>query len=213
MLHHHQIRNLKIPRKIRRYVMNTPEVSNIKNDPYDLEKLRLTQDFASMVGVKKRLVTVPVRKPHRQSFVRVHPDPAYRLQTAVLEMKEDRETYLVSPSLWSELPGEITPKELFTAIDRQGNVFLWPVRLPSIDGRIDEWSRSALEAAQIAMKNWVRVASNLGLGAYEVYESTADIPDPEWPEYCFRDLLEIAFKDRYIQTPDNPILRRLREGL
>lgn len=193
--------------------MSTSDVDKVPNDPFDLNNLRLSQDFASRVGVKKRLVTVPVRKPHRQSFIRVHPDPAYRLETAVLEVKEDRETYLVSPALWPEIPGEIIPKVLFTTIDRQGVVFLWPIRLPSTDGRHDEWNRSALEAAQIAMKNWIRVASNLGLGAYEVYESTAEIPDPEWPDCDFRGLLEIAFKDRYIQTPDHPVLRRLREGL
>ena len=72
----------------------------------NLNKLRLSQDFANKVGVKKAIITVPVRKPGRQDFVRVHPDPAMRLETAVLELKDDRETYLVDPDLWSELPGE-----------------------------------------------------------------------------------------------------------
>ena len=64
------------------------------NGDLDLARLRLGQDFADKVGVKKALLTVPVRKPDRQSFVRVHPDPSWRLDTAVLTLKEERETYL-----------------------------------------------------------------------------------------------------------------------
>ena len=32
----------------------------------DLEALRLSQDFSATLGVKKALLTVPVRKPDRQ---------------------------------------------------------------------------------------------------------------------------------------------------
>ncbi len=67
---------------------------------FDLERLRLSQDFPSQVGVKKAILTVPVRKPDRQWFIRVHPDPDWRLETAVLELKDERETYLVEPEMW-----------------------------------------------------------------------------------------------------------------
>ncbi len=182
-------------------------------DPFDLSRLRLSQDFAGKIGVKKALITVPVRKPHRQWFLRVHPDPSWRLETAVLELSDERETYLVEPALWPELSGEVAPKVLFTAMNRQGVVFLWPVRLPGADGRHDEWNRSALEAAQIAMNSWVRIAANMSLGGYEVYKATGEFPDPDWPEIGFKGLLEVAFKERFIQTPDHPVIRRLRGEL
>ena len=41
---------------------------------FDLEALRVSQDFVKDSGVKKLLTTVPVRKPNRQDFVREHPD-------------------------------------------------------------------------------------------------------------------------------------------
>jgi hypothetical protein len=184
--------------------------TQLATDNFDLAKLRLSQDFASKIGVKKALITVPVRKPTRQEFVRVHPDETFRLNTAVLEIKEERETYLVEPSLWGELPGEVVPKCLFTAINRQGVVFLWAVKLPGEDGRQDEWNRSALEAAQMAMKRWIRVSANMSLGAYEVYEASADLPEPEWSEADFQKLIDVAFKDRYIKSFDHPIIKRLR---
>ncbi len=181
-----------------------------ERDVLDLERLRLSQNFASQIGVKKTIITVPVRKPDRQSFVRVHPGESWRLETAVLELKEERESYLVEPDLWPELPGELVPKVLFTTMSRQGVVFLWPVRLPGEDGRHDEWNRSALEAADLATRSWVRIASNTSLGAYEVFEATAKLPDPEWPYADFSHLLKIAFKDRFIKTLDDPVLQRLR---
>src|SRR5689334_18596049 len=67
-------------------------------DPFDPAALRLDQAFAETAGVKRLLTTVPVRKPNRQDFVRVHPDPRYQLTPAsIIELKEDRETYLARP--------------------------------------------------------------------------------------------------------------------
>ena len=80
-------------------------------DPFDPARLRLSQDFASTLGVKKALLTVPVKKPAREWFVQVHPSDKYRLQTCVLELKEEREIYLIAPELWPELATEATAEE------------------------------------------------------------------------------------------------------
>ncbi|MCZ7646231.1 MAG: hypothetical protein M5U26_13270 [Planctomycetota bacterium] len=182
------------------------------NNPFDPRRLRLSQDFAAGLGVKKALVTVPIRKPPREWWVQVHPQEDYRLQTGLLELKEDREIYLVEPDLWPELATEATfgPRALFTALNRQGVLFLWPLRLPGPDGRIDEWSRSALEAATMASGRWVRVVSNMSLGAYEVFTTEAAIPAPEWPVVPFDQILKTAFRDRFIDSFDHPVLKRLR---
>jgi hypothetical protein len=181
-------------------------------DPFDPASLRLTQDLAAGIGVKKALLSVPVRKPDRGWFVRVHPGEDYRLTTAVIELKEDRETYLVAPALWPDLAAEATfsPRALFTAVNRQGVLFIWPVRLPGPDGRVDDWSRTALESAQLAMRGWTRVVANMALGSYEAYQATGQLPEPEWPDLAFRQLLRIAFKDRFINALDHPKLRQLR---
>ena len=165
------------------------------------------------MGAKKLLMTVPVRKPTRQEFIRVHPGEDWRLQTVALEVKEERETYLVDPSLWPFLPGEITPKVFVTAVNRQDIVFLWPIRLPGSDGRGDQWNRSALEAALRAETSWISVKANMSLGAYEVFEAAGNLPEPEWPEIGFKELLEIAFRDNFIQSLEHPVIRSLRGEL
>ena len=78
-----------------------------EKDEFNLSELRLSQNFSEIVGVKKVILTVPVRRPGNQNFFRVHPSEDYHIETAVLQLKEENETYLVDPSLWSELFREI----------------------------------------------------------------------------------------------------------
>lgn len=176
---------------------------------FDIEKLRLDQDFSARIGVKRVIRTIPVRKPHKQEYVRVHPDDDMIFQTAILELREDHENYLVAPSLWAELPNEIKPTVLFVTISRQKVLSLWPVRLPDDSGRRCEWHQSALEAAQLARKSWVRVSANLALGAYEIYQAAGNLSEPEWPDLTLQEILEIAFKGRYIDSLDHVVLQRL----
>jgi hypothetical protein len=191
--------------------MSDENSNNLSNPFADLSALRLGQSYADTVGVTKLLTTVPVRKPHRQEFVRVHPDEDHRLTpAAIIEVKEHRETYLLTRPMAQALPGEFSPVTLFTAITRQGTLFLWPVKLPAPDGRQNEWHRSAAEAAERAITKWVRVTSSMSLGAYEVFEASGDLPEPVWPECSFQEILKIAFRDRIVDRVDHPLVQRLR---
>jgi hypothetical protein len=189
------------------------DVAKPEADPFDLASLRLSQDFASAVGVKKLVTTIPVKKPSKEWFVRTHPGPDYRLQTAVLELKEgDRETYLVAPNLWPGLSSDPTfsPRLLVTAINREGVLFLWPIRLPGADGKLDEWSRSAMDAADEAKRRWVRTTANMSLGAYDLAVASGQVAEPEWPKIGFQEIIKIAFRDKMISDWNHPVLRRLR---
>ena len=128
----------------------------------------------------------------------------------MIDLKDDREDYLVQPAILPELTGEVVYKTVFTAVNRQGVVFLWPVRLPAPDDRKSEWPRSAREAAELAMTQWVRLKANLSLGAYEITVAESVMADPVWPQLSFQDLLRIAYRDRMITTLDHPVVKRLR---
>ena len=75
---------------------------------------------------------------------------------------------------------------------------------------MDAWNESALDAAKIAQDDWVRVVANMSLGAYDVFQATGEIPDPEWPELDLSAILEIAFKGKYIESIEHPVVRQLR---
>ena len=179
-------------------------------DPFDPANLRLDQSFTETVAVKKLLTTIPVRRPGRQTFFRVHPDPEYRDQFPIIDLKDDREEYIVARPLVPALASEIVLKQLCLAITRQGVVFFLPLRLPSPDGKDMEWWRSLREHADRAQTNWIRVIANQGLGAYEAWVAADNLSEPEWPELKFWDLIKIAFKDYLITDLNHQVVKRLR---
>ena len=66
----------------------------------------------------------------------------------------------------------------------------------------------------MAKAKWVRIKANMNLGAYEMYVAENEkIPDPTWPELSFDEIIRIAFRDRLIDSPDHPVIKRLRGGL
>jgi hypothetical protein len=192
----------------------TDDNTDMPTDPFDPAALRLDQSYGDSVGVKKLLKTVPVRKPNKQDFIRVHPELDFRLSpAAIIELKEDREFYLLTKNMAPHLPGEYSTVTLYTAINRQGILFLWPVRLPNPEGRHNEWHRSAAEGAELGMKGWVRITANMSLSAYDIYTAPDGLPEPVWPDHSFREILNVAFRDRVIDRPDHPLVQRLEGRL
>jgi len=188
----------------------TAAQGNAIPDPFDVASLRLDPSIIETAGVKKLLTTVPVRKPNPQDFFRVRPESNYRESFALIELREDRETYLVRPEIYPDLQSEVLHATIFTAINRQGVVFLWPVKLPTPDGRRNDWARSAREAAELAMQSWVRLKANMDLGAYEIFQAESVMADPVWPELSFQELLRIGYRDRMIADLDHAVIKRLR---
>ena len=180
----------------------------------DLERLRLPQDFSATSSDKPAIV--PVCKPDRHTFIRVHDDESYRLPTYVLEIPHNwtsgfnNDAYVVARALGKALEREIVLKTLFTAITRDAEVFLWPIKTPSLTRQLDPWNRSALNVANRATKQWVRVLS--GKGAYEARVAQDDFPEPEWPPASFQELIDRAFEDRVIKSLDHPVIQRLQGG-
>ena len=176
----------------------------------DLDALRLSVDTAGTAGMREVLRHVPVRKPNRTEFFRTHPDANMSITTAIFDDREEQETFFVLPELRKELAGELKPVLLMTAITRQGVTFLWPVSLPDDSGRRNAWAETAREAAELAKTAWVRMAADMQLGAYRVYVAEGELSDPVWPDKSFKELLEIGFKDRIIDSEDHPVVKRLR---
>jgi hypothetical protein len=128
----------------------------------------------------------------------------------MIDLKDDREDFLVRPELLPELTGEVVYKTIFTAINRQGVVFLWPVRLPAPDDRKSDWARSAREAAEMAMGKWVRLKANMSLGAYEITIAESVMAEPVWPELSFQELVRLGYRDRMVTNLEHAVVKRLR---
>jgi hypothetical protein len=178
------------------------------HDPFDPAALRT--NVMGDIEVEKVLTTVPVRKPKRTEFFRVHPE--FTLDTYLLERDTgmERETYLVTPDVQHLVASELRQQRLFTAITKHNTVFLWPVKLPTDEtDRMRRTADSALQAAEQGKKLWTKMAWNRHLGAYEMYRAKGDLGDPQWPDKSFRDLIEIAFRNNLVDHEDHEVIREL----
>jgi hypothetical protein len=164
--------------------------------------------------VEQAVTDVPVCKPGKSLWVRTHPSLDYRIETLILELEEERELYLIAPSLHSALITEptVSRRLLTTSITRQGRLFLWPIKLPSSDGKSNIWNETAIEAARRASSAWVRMAADMAFGTYRVWEAKTVLDEPKWPSLPFKEILKLAFQERRISSLDHPVIKRLREG-
>ncbi len=177
---------------------------------WNLEALKLDQNFESIIDAQQVLTAVKVRKPNNQEWFRVHPNKDWRLQTALLRLKQEGEDYLVLPNLWAAVWDEIQPVMLFTAMNRHGEVFIWPVRLPKGDGRTDPFMESDMVVAKEAERKWTRRQWVPENRTHKVLVANSLTEEPVWPEITFQELIKKAFKDKYIRELDHPVLKRLR---
>jgi hypothetical protein len=188
------------------------EANSERMTGFDLESLKLSQDFSNLLSVKKNIHGIQIRKPGKNEFFRIRSEPDWSIDTAVLEVKKemDTTTYVVAPSLWKPLMDDITPQRIFTAINTQGVVFLVPVTLPKPDGTTSMWHETRLAAVEEAKTDWVKLVSNKAAGAYETFVAKGNLPEPTWPNTTFQELFNIAFEGHYIDSLDHPVLQRRR---
>lgn len=174
----------------------------------DLESLRLDSDFEN-ITLKRVLNVVQVRKPSKQEFFRVKPDDGWTFRAWILDYKEDREIYLVSPEIAPNIEQELKPVTLFSAYNRRGDYFLIYVPLPR-DGKWNRWHESLHQIVVKAKENWVRADPDINAGHYKLVIATGDIKEPVLPEVRdFKQLLDIAFRDRFISDLGHPVIKKL----
>ena len=176
--------------------------------PPDFSKFALSQNFGSQIKVTQRLTTVPVRKPSKTQWFQIHPE--YKLDVLLLKYGDSGEDYyLVEPSLAHQVADLAQAFRLVVGVDRQGVVFVWPLRIPDPE-RAMNWHLSALEAASHAEIQWTRMHAHMSLGAYEIHTAEGITDEPKWPEMLMDGILEIAFKNKIIDRLDHFVLKQLR---
>jgi hypothetical protein len=175
----------------------------------NLDALRLSPDAAAVAGTSEVLSHVPIRKPNRHEFFRTRPEPQMWFDTGIFEDKEERETFFVTPAMREALVGEIKPVLLVPTMTRQGVMLLWPLKLPT-EGPGRSWAETARQAAELAKTKWMRIAPDMGLGGYRIYQAEGELSDPVWPDKPLPEIMQIAFRDRVVDSENHPVVRRLR---
>ena len=86
----------------------------------------------------------------------------------------------------------------------------WPCPVLRPGETPNPWHVSHIAAYEAAKTGWVRMKSNKAGGFYDRIEPKSPMPDPDWPDMTFADILQTAFNDDHIvDRDDHPALRRL----
>jgi hypothetical protein len=171
-----------------------------------LKALRRSQDFESLADVKQVVTEVTIGKPNKQTFFRVHPE--WKAVYPILELKATMksEYYIVDPNAATEIEDEVNPRLLVPVITRDGRLYIWPLRVGNGE-RLDNAASSSLAAMQVAKKKWIKLVWRGH--SFVALTAKKELSSPEWPEIGFDEMLELAFKDRVIDSPDHAVIKSL----
>ena len=175
---------------------------------FAIQDLRLDQEFEEGDAVPV-LTKIPIDKPAKTCFFRVHPDAAYTFTCWLLDLKDTGETYLITPQMNQLIPGLARSVRLYLAVDCKGNPRLIPLPLPDANGQSNQWHVSRYECLKLAMRKWIRMQANKSTGSYDVKVSLMQI-EPRWPTESINELVEIATSGMIIDQADHPVIRHLR---
>jgi hypothetical protein len=128
---------------------------------------------------------------------------------------EGRDPYLVAPKIAEQKTEEdtIRPVLIVRYVTMAGEEGLWPLKLNPPDGRSNNYNTSALNILEIAESGkWVRIVNTKKHYRHQVSKKKFTEVPPKFTDRAFKDLIEIAFKDRIVKTLDHEIWDILENG-
>lgn len=153
----------------------------------DLAKLELPETELLQTATAAS-TTIPFRKPRKDEWFRVNPDPTMMRTFLIYEdSSSNNKPYIVTPVAHAVMEPVSRKRIVYAAINRNGEVFLSPVGVGD-----DAWSISSRSGHQTAMSVWVRLTTNRDKGEYVT--TTATFANaPIFPPITLNDLLRSAF--------------------
>jgi hypothetical protein len=177
----------------------------------ELRALRVGQDYGAMSGVREVTRIVTVRKPNKMEWVRARPPEDDSGPWVILtpESADSRpEPYLVNPRV-AQVVGDVGRCcELVRGVTSLGVEFVWPVPAGGPGTQLG-WTVTHRQAAQSAITTWTRMTASMSLGQYQVFQSVADLGQPEWSPRPLIELIGMAFAGRIIRDDQHPVIQSL----
>lgn len=172
---------------------------------------------SNSLRVQRLQTAVECRRPSREEFIRIHPDKSFACICLLLKLKRSEVYYLMNPTLAEQLCQDpsytslVKCYTLYTAVSRSSDdVFLWPIRKHASGERPNGYVSSAIEAAERAKTNWLRITSNQSAQRYDAAAAEGQLTEPTWDVRPLEELFDTCFRDRVIDGVNHPILKELR---
>ncbi|MEE2739580.1 MAG: hypothetical protein VX435_15215 [Planctomycetota bacterium] len=164
--------------------------------------------------VRKKKLSLSVKKPQKKSWFHVHPSKDYRGSFRAVEMdSEDSfevKWYIIAPALHHDfkLSEDTVDIHVYTYLTNKGRVGLWPLKIN--DG---DWCSTALEAIGYAQEQIIRLIPDNVSRCYSIEEAIQEPPAPDWERVLegktFTELLNLGFKGRYVEDEDHELFEDL----
>lgn len=186
----------------------TPTPSPTTTTVSAISSIMLPDTFAA-ISAAKITTTVEITRPSPKSWVMAHSTDVVP-RVAIVTMPEERGSgvYVIQSDMLKHVPAlDITVAALHRGVDIDGTEFLWLAR----EGE-DTWASSMKEAIKIAMGSWVRVQSDRQTSRYVTATPKGELPAPVWSDKPFAELVELAIRERTIDSPSHPVIKLL-EGV
>jgi hypothetical protein len=177
----------------------------------NLDALKILADEDDDDTSEEVLTSVPIRRPGKRAF-RAHSDDKYQFEAFILEDAKDKVAYYIIPSLGKVLIDQdienIKHVLLVLCINKSGKMFFWPIPAKG------NFRGSGLTAVGLAREVWIKAVGDLESGGYRTRKMLqSEYEEPAWPVIMpsVEDLLELAFHDNIIDTPEHPAIKSARD--
>ncbi len=190
----------------------SPLTQAVQISDADIADAELTQDYGSLTPSMSTLTGgIKIRKCRRDEFVHGHADdPAWQPYRAAVIKVGIGDYFVLHSKLVPQYCAETDPMYLFPMINRSGDIFLWPIRMPDECGELHEWNAKALEAQAKSQTSWIRIMVNRDRTNYHCEFPESPLSEPVWPRDIpdMKTLMRIVLRKVLITTDDHPVLRK-----
>jgi len=188
----------------------------------DFNKIRVPAD--KKIKVKQVLSKILIGKPSKTTFFQVRSGPGFEpielFTFAPENVGTDNNPYLVQDEecqAYLEQLEVLIPAKFYLYMVYGSNIMKIDYISQKTDslGNLNHYHSSRMEAYEAAKEKWVRMYANQEGGFYSYAYAEDNLPAPVWPEEPanLENALNKAFKDYIIDSPNHPIIKKLKGKL
>lgn len=87
---------------------------------------------------------------------------------------------------------------------------LWAVKVPLSDRRPNGYLQSVWDAIPILEREWAKLEVNESETGYDIVYPESHWPDPEWRDDPLDELIQKAFRGKFIADMDHEIIKEIQ---
>jgi hypothetical protein len=161
-------------------------------------------------ATRRTQLTIPTGRP-RDSFFWIDPRPEMQQTVALFRYRPEGELrpdeFILAPPIADQLGTRAIAAVIRVLIVRPAILRLWAIALPDEGRRLDNWTESVWEAIPALESGWGRLDVNESRSGYDLIQPLAQWPAPEFRSEPLAGLIGRAYKGKFIDDLDHPVMK------